>query len=540
MSNKFNKWQPFIYALLVSVGLMLGIFLKPSGSVQTYIGGSDKFTELLGIIKQSYVDTVDTEALEEETLNEMLHTLDPHSVYIPASDLKVANEQLEGNFEGIGVEFNIIDDTIMVVTALNGGPAQELGIQPGDRIVKVDSVQVAGNGITSEKVFKLLRGKGGSKVMVYIYRPGNKELIPYNITRGTIPIYSVDAWRMLNKETGYIKVSRFAENTHEEFLSAFKELQSQDLKNLILDLRGNPGGYLKTAIDLVDEFLDQPKLIVYTQGRTKQRADYSSDRQGVFEKGKLIVLIDEGSASASEIVSGAIQDWDRGMVIGRRSFGKGLVQEPYELSDGSALRLTVSRYYTPSGRCIQKDYTDKDKYDHDLYERYANGELEQEGAQTIFDSTPYFTMRLKRPVFGGGGIYPDKFVPIDTSYNSKFLMQVVSKGLIGKFAYEHLDANRKSITAIKDMNAFVNGYQITDAIYESFISFAVKSEVNQPTAIERKRSEKFIKLQIKALVARQIWRDQGFFAVIQTEDKAIAEALKQFSKNQALLSVSGN
>jgi carboxyl-terminal processing protease len=535
MSNKVNKWQPFIYALLVSVGLMLGIFLKPGASVQTYLRGSDKFTELLGIIKQSYVDTVDTEALEEETLNEMLHSLDPHSVYIPASELKVANEQLEGNFEGIGVEFNIIDDTIMVVTALNGGPAQELGIQPGDRIVKVDSIQVAGNGITSEKVFKLLRGKGGSKVMVYIYRPGNKDLIPYNITRGTIPIYSVDAWRMLNKETGYIKVSRFAENTHEEFLSAFKELQSQDLKNLILDLRGNPGGYLKTAIDLVDEFLDQPKLIVYTQGRTKQRADYSSDRQGVFESGKLIVLIDEGSASASEIVSGAIQDWDRGMVIGRRSFGKGLVQEPYELSDGSALRLTVSRYYTPSGRCIQKDYTDKDKYDHDLYERYANGELEQEGAQTIFDSTPYFTMRLKRPVFGGGGIYPDKFVPIDTSYNSKFLMQVVSKGIIGKFAYEHLDANRKSITAIKDMIAFVNGYQITEAIYESFIKFAVKNDVNQPSLAEIKRSEKFIKLQIKALVARQIWRDQGFFAVIQTEDKAIAEALKQFSKNQALL-----
>lgn len=540
MSNKFNKWQPFIYALLVSVGLMLGIFLRPGASVQTYLRGSDKFTELLGIIKQSYVDTVDTEALEEETLNEMLHSLDPHSVYIPASELKVANEQLEGNFEGIGVEFNIIDDTIMVVTALNGGPAQELGIQPGDRIVKVDSIQVAGNGITSEKVFKLLRGKGGSKVMVYIYRPGNKDLIPYNITRGTIPIYSVDAWRMLNKETGYIKVSRFAENTHEEFLSAFKELQSQDLKNLILDLRGNPGGYLKTAIDLVDEFLDQPKLIVYTQGRTKQRADYSSERQGVFESGKLIVLIDEGSASASEIVSGAIQDWDRGMVIGRRSFGKGLVQEPYELSDGSALRLTVSRYYTPSGRCIQKDYTDKDKYDHDLYERYANGELEQEGAQTIFDSTPYFTMRLKRPVFGGGGIYPDKFVPIDTSYNSKFLMQVVSKGLIGKFAYEHLDANRKSITAIKDMNAFVNGYQITEAIYESFIKFAVKNEVNQPSLAEVKRSEKFIKLQIKALVARQIWRDQGFFAVIQTEDKAIAEALKQFSKNQALLTGSSN
>ncbi len=540
MSNKFNKWQPFIYALVLSMGLAMGIFLRPAGSVQTFIGKSDKFSELLSIIDQSYVDTVDKDVLEEETLNEMLHNLDPHSVYIPASELKVANEQLEGNFEGIGVEFNIIDDTIMVVSALNGGPAQELGILPGDRIVKVDSIRVAGNGITSEKVFKLLRGKGGSKVKVQIYRPGEKQLIPFTITRGTIPIYSVDAWRMLDKETGYIKVSRFAENTHDEFMTAFNELKAQNLQNLVLDLRGNPGGYLKTAIDLADEFLEDAKLIVYTQGRSKPRTEYSAERKGVFEKGKFVVLIDEGSASASEIVSGAIQDWDRGMVIGRRSFGKGLVQEPYELSDGSALRLTVSRYYTPSGRCIQKDYSDKDKYDHELYERYANGELETEGSQTIFDSTPYFTKRLNRPVFGGGGIYPDKFVAIDTSYNSQFLMKVISKGLIGKFSYEYLDANRKAITAIKDLTSYVNGYQISQNVYEDFIAFVVKNEVQSPNKEEKKRSEKFIKLQLKALVARQIWRDQGFFAVVQTEDKVIAAALKAIAQNQALLTGSTN
>ena len=540
MSNKFNKWQPFIYALVLSIGLAMGIFLRPAGSVQTFIGKSDKFSELLSIIDQSYVDTVDKDVLEEETLNEMLHNLDPHSVYIPASELKVANEQLEGNFEGLGVEFNIIDDTIMVVSALNGGPAQELGILPGDRIVKVDSIRVAGNGITSEKVFKLLRGKGGSKVKVQIYRSGEKQLIPFTITRGTIPIYSVDAWRMLDKETGYIKVSRFAENTHDEFMAAFNELKAQNLQNLVLDLRGNPGGYLKTAIDLADEFLEDAKLIVYTQGRSKPRTEYSAERKGVFEKGKLVVLIDEGSASASEIVSGAIQDWDRGMVIGRRSFGKGLVQEPYELSDGSALRLTVSRYYTPSGRCIQKDYSDKDKYDHELYERYANGELESEGTQTIFDSTPFFTKRLNRPVFGGGGIYPDKFVAIDTSYNSQFIMKVISKGLIGKFSYEYLDAHRKEITAIKDLTSYVNGYQISQKVFEDFIAFVVKNEVQSPNKEEKKRSEKFIKLQLKALVARQIWRDQGFFAVVQTEDKAIAAALNAIMQNQALLTGSTN
>jgi carboxyl-terminal processing protease len=291
--------------------------------MQTFMRGNNKFSELLNIINQSYVDTVNLEQLEEIAINDLLKGLDPHSVYIPASDLQIANEQLEGNFEGIGVEFNIISDTIMVVSAINGGPAQELGILPGDRIVKVDTLPVAGVGITSEKVFKLLRGTGGTKVAVTIFRLNSKEPIVFNITRGTIPIFSVDAWRMINNETGYIKISRFAENTHEEFLKAFDELKKDKLKNLIIDLRGNPGGYLSTAIQLVDELLDDRKLIVYTQGRSKPRAEYKAERPGVFEQGKLIVLIDEGSASASEIVSGAVQDWDRGMVIGRRSFGKG-------------------------------------------------------------------------------------------------------------------------------------------------------------------------------------------------------------------------
>jgi carboxyl-terminal processing protease len=329
--------------------------------VGNFLGGKNKFTELLGIINQSYVDSVEMSELEEQAINDLLKGLDPHSVYIAASDLKQANEQLEGNFEGIGVEFNIVNDTIMVVTALNGGPAMELGIMPGDRIVGVDSTNVAGVGITSEKVFKMLRGQGGTKVDVTIYRPSAKDNIKYTITRGTIPIFSVDAWRMLNKETGYIKISRFAENTHEEFLKAFADLKAEGVQNLVIDLRSNPGGYLSAAIELVDELLEDHKLIVYTQGRSKPRAEYSSERVGVFEQGKLVVLLDEGSASASEIVGGAVQDWDRGMVIGRRSFGKGLVQEPYELSDGSAIRLTVSRYYTPSGRCIQKDYSDKEK-----------------------------------------------------------------------------------------------------------------------------------------------------------------------------------
>jgi carboxyl-terminal processing protease len=539
MSNKFNKWQPFIYGLILSVGLLLGIFLRPTTSKQTFMGGNNKFSELLNIINQSYVDTVNLEHLEEEAINDLLKGLDPHSVYIPSSELKLANEQLEGNFEGIGVEFNIIEDTIMVVSAINGGPAQELGVLPGDRIVKVDTLLVAGVGITSEKVFKLLRGEGGTKVNVTIFRPSSKDPVVYKITRGTIPIFSIDAWRMINNETGYIKISRFAENTHDEFLKAFDELKRDNLKNLIIDLRGNPGGYLSTAIQLVDELLDERKLIVYTQGRSKPRAEYKAERPGVFEKGKLIVLIDEGSASASEIVSGAVQDWDRGMVIGRRSFGKGLVQEPYELRDGSALRLTVSRYYTPSGRCIQKDYTDKEKYEHDIMDRYENGELQSDLKSAIHDSTPYYTLRLKRTVFAGGGINPDYFVPIDTSFSSFYLTEVVSNALIGKFAYEYLDQNRKAITAIPSLKIYIDAYQINDAAFEQFIAFTKRNGIEVPTASDLSRSKEFIKLQLKALIARQIWRDQGFYSVIQKQDKAILLALKKLNENQVLLN-SGN
>ncbi len=535
MSNKFNKWQPFVYALVLSFGLLLGIILKPANTVGNFLGGKNKFTELLGIINQSYVDSVEMSELEEQAINDLLKGLDPHSVYIAASDLKQANEQLEGNFEGIGVEFNIVNDTIMVVTALNGGPAMELGIMPGDRIVGVDSTNVAGVGITSEKVFKMLRGQGGTKVDVTIYRPSAKDNIKYTITRGTIPIFSVDAWRMLNKETGYIKISRFAENTHEEFLKAFADLKAEGVQNLVIDLRSNPGGYLSAAIELVDELLEDHKLIVYTQGRSKPRAEYSSERVGVFEQGKLVVLLDEGSASASEIVGGAVQDWDRGMVIGRRSFGKGLVQEPYELSDGSAIRLTVSRYYTPSGRCIQKDYSDKEKYEHDLMDRFENGELENDGKSAIFDSTPYYTLRLKRTVYGGGGILPDFFVPIDTGYYSNFLTMVVANALIGKFAYEYLDQNRSAITAIPSLKVYNEAYQINDKVYETFVKFAVSNGIEMPTEASKQKSKPFIKQQIKALIARQIWRDQGYYMVIQKDDKAIQMALQRLQSNQTLL-----
>lgn len=531
-----NNWKPLIYGLLISIGIGIGMLLKPSGN--GFIGGmgsKNKLNEIMQIIKEAYVEEVDTDSIEEAGINSILTNLDPHSVYIPAKDLSLANEQLEGNFEGIGVEFNIVNDTIMVVSPLSGGPSAELGIMAGDRIINVDTLNVAGTGITNDKVFKLLRGPKGSVVNVKIYRPATRSIIPFAITRNTIPIFSIDASFMLNGKTGYIKISRFADKTHDEFLQAFKELNAFGMENLVLDLRGNPGGYLHAATLIADELLDNKKLIVYTEGRTKARAESYAKNTGVFEQGKLIVLIDEGSASASEIVSGAVQDWDRGIIIGRRSFGKGLVQEPFELSDGSAMRLTVSRYYTPSGRCIQKDYKNGKDYDHDLIDRYTNGELESAEKTMIFDSTPYLTKVLGRTVFGGGGIYPDVFVPIDTSFYSTFLTEVVSNSLIGKFAYGYLDKNRTFISKNFNIETFTNGFALTDKDYEDFISFVGKEGVKATNKTETARSKDFILMQVKALIARQLYRDKGYYMVMRQRDKAIQKALESINNYNNIL-----
>ncbi len=534
--NPQNNWKPLIYGLLIALGITIGMVLQPSGNgIIGAVGSKNKLSEILQIIKQSYVDEVDIDSLEEAGINSLLTSLDPHSVYIPAKDLAVANEQLEGNFEGIGVEFNIVNDTIMVVTPLSGGPSAELGIMAGDRIIAVDTLNVAGNGITNDKVFKLLRGPKGSVVNVKIYRPAAKSVIPFAITRNTIPIFSIDASFMLNNNTGYIKISRFADKTHNEFLQAFKELNAFGMENLILDLRGNPGGYLHAATLIADELLDNKKLIVYTEGRTKPRAESLASNTGVFEQGKLIVLIDEGSASASEIVSGAVQDWDRGIIIGRRSFGKGLVQEPYELKDGSAMRLTVSRYYTPSGRCIQKDYKNGKDYDHDLIDRYTNGELENQEKTMIFDSTPYATKVLGRTVYGGGGIYPDVFVPIDTSYYSAFLTAVVSNSLIGKFAYEYLDKNRAFISKNFNIETFTNSFSLTENEYNEFVNFAADQGIIPQNKNEIVKSKDFILIQIKALIARQLYRDKGYYMVMKQRDRTVQKALEVLNNYQAIL-----
>jgi carboxyl-terminal processing protease len=530
--NNNIKWQPFIYAVLIALGIFIGIWLRPAGSMRNLMGGQNKFGEVLNLIQQAYVDTVNVEKLEEKTLNDLLTQLDPHSVYIPASDLQQANEQLEGNFEGIGVEFNILNDTIMVVSAINGGPSQELGIQAGDRIVQVDTQRVAGVGIRSEQVFKLLRGKKGTEVKVKIYRPDAAKVIPYTIVRNTIPIHSLDAGIMLDGETGYIKISRFAATTHDEFVESVNQLKLLGMQNLILDLRGNPGGYLTAATEMCDELLDGDKMIVYTSGRTQPRNEYKAERAGLFEKGKLVVLIDEGSASASEILSGAVQDWDRGIIIGRRSFGKGLVQEPFSLRDGSAIRLTVARYYTPSGRCIQKPYEDGyDEYEAEIYHRYEDGELTDTNARKVLDTTVYKTSG-GRDVYSKGGIMPDVIVPIDTNYRSLYVTEVLSAGLLNQFVFTYVDGHRKELSKFSNVVEFNKAFKTN--LFELFVQYAAAKGISG-TAAERNRGSVYLNRHLKALVARQLWRDKGYYTVLSADDEAIKKALKALGRYHEIL-----
>ena len=526
-------WQPFIYALLIVVGIILGIWLKPNTEGGQFLFKSkNKIGQILSIINEAYVDTVDVDSLEDVAIEELLTQLDPHSVYIPAKDLQQANEGLEGNFEGVGIEFSILDDTIMVANVIKDGPASKVGILPGDRIIKVDTANVAGIGIKNEQVFKLLRGAAGTKVLVQLFRPDGKRKISYSISRGQIPIYSIDAALMLNNQTGYIKIERFAASTHQEFLEALEKLQTQQLKNLILDLRNNPGGYLSAANQIADEFLDDKKLIVYTEGRTQRRVEYRAENPGNYESGKLIVLIDEGSASASEIVSGALQDWDRGVVLGRRSFGKGLVQEPFKLNDGSAIRLTVSRYYTPAGRCIQKDYTNGIvAYEHEISNRYEDGEVSDERKLKIKDSTTYKTTN-GRKVYGGGGITPDVFVAVDTSYINQFYAALFEQSLLSRFTYNFMDANRKTLTTTyKNAATFNASFYVNDVLWNKFISYIKENSRGNFTDEEIKQSEKQVRHLLKAMIARQVWRDEGYFTVLSSEDKMIRKAIETFSSN---------
>jgi carboxyl-terminal processing protease len=524
---KFYIYLPLFFALILVLGIFIGrsmSFFRSAPVLNTGNSG-DKLEQILRYVAEQYVDTIKPKELVDKTIVAMLQNLDPHSAYITSDELQAMNEPLQGEFEGIGVEFNIVDDTIRVIDAITGGPAEAVGMQAGDKIIKVDGKAVAGVKITNKNVMEKLKGAGGTKVKVDVLRKGRKQLLEFTITRGTIPIYSIDVAYMVTPKTGYIKISRFASTTYDEYLQAFAKLQSQGMNKLIIDLRGNGGGYLNTAVDIADEFLSKGKGIVYTEGKARPRKDYMATSRGQFEAGELIVLIDDGSASASEILAGALQDNDRATIIGRRSFGKGLVQEQTEFADGSAIRLTIARYFTPTGRSIQKPYANGvHAYYDEEYSRYSNGELESADSIKVTDSLKYVTPGGKI-VYGGGGIIPDVFVALDTAGRSRYLTEVVYNGLVNDFAYEYADRERARLQEYKTPANFIKSFQIDEQLMNSFIAYAERYKVSRNDA-QIQASAKVLKTQLKALIARNIWNNEGFYPALQQQDNVLMKAIE--------------
>ncbi len=483
------------------------------------------------LISTFYVDSVDNEKLVEDAIVGMLKNLDPHSEYLSQEEVRKLNEPLEGGFEGVGVQFNILNDTLLVVAPISGGPSEKVGILAGDRIIYIDDENVAGIGLTNSGVQQRLKGKKGTKVKLKILRKGAAKLLDFTVERDKIPIYSVEASYMASDDVGYIKISQFSATTAIEFAKSLKELNKRGMKNLILDLRGNPGGYLKAAIEVVNEFLDGDKLIVYTEGVTNPRREYHSSSEGLFKKGKVAVLINEGSASASEIVTGAIQDWDRGIVLGRRSFGKGLVQRPLNLQDGSMIKLTIAKYYTPSGRCIQKPY-DKgvDAYRREIYMRDV---LHQESDSISHTGPEYHTKSSQRLVYGGGGINPDIFIAADTTGYSDYYRDLIALGVINRFILSYMDKNRDILKEKYSTYEYFNkSFVIDDKMIVELLEEGKKNEIKSDIK-ELEVSMHLLKNQLKALIARNIWGVNEYFQTINPNSNEFNKALDILSSDKS-------
>ncbi len=485
-----------------------------------------KFAALLQTINYYYVDSTNQEKLTEQAIVAMLKELDPHSVYISKEEVKKANEPLQGNFEGVGIQFQLFRDTILVVAAVPGGPSDKLGIMAGDKIVTINGEIAYGPKVNNNYVMERLRGAKGTKVNVEIARKGRRGLIDYTIVRDKIPLNSIDATYMVTNDIGYIKLTRFARTSLSEVKESISKLKSQGMKNLILDLRNNSGGFLDVAIDLSDEFLTSEKLIVYTQGLRSPRMDFKATSRGGFEKGRLIVMVNEGSASASEIVAGAVQDWDRGLVLGRRSFGKGLVQRPFDLPDSSVVRLTTARYYTPSGRCIQKSYEEgADNYYDDLTNRFKHGEFVSADSIHFPDSIKYYTPS-KRVVYGGGGIMPDVFVPLDTTASSKYYLDILRKGLMNEFVIDYMENNRKSLNSLyPNLATYRKDFVMDDNLMSEFTTFAASKGVPLDNeGLETSGNE--IRYIIRGLIARNLFDVSAYFEMINPIDHELMRAVE--------------
>jgi carboxyl-terminal processing protease len=529
---KYNRaYLPLIIGVAMAVGILIGFYMPhpQTGLYTNFPPSNDKLSRVLDIIESDYVDTVNRNALIEEAIPVMLRKLDPHSVYIPASDLAQANEPLQGNFDGIGVSFNMLTDTVLIISTIPGGPSEKAGIIAGDKIIYVNDSLIAGKNIPDEDVVKMLKGPRGTKVDLKIERKGAADLLPFTIIRDKIPIYSVDVSYMMSDEVGYIKISNFALTTHDEFKKGVRELKEQGMKKLILDLRGNSGGVMDAATQIADEFLPEGKLIVFTMGKSTPRQDVKATAQGDFETGELVVLIDEWSASASEILAGAVQDNDRGTIIGRRSFGKGLVQEPVMFRDGSGMRLTIARYYTPTGRSIQKPYDEGvDKYYEDLGNRMMHGEFEEADSIRQDDSLR-FTTPGGKVVYGGGGIMPDIFVPIDTTGVTDYFLAIRNSGLLYRYAMKYTEDNRETLRKYNDLPA-LSKWLDEQNLLAKFVAYASQNGVPANKG-QIDISGRVIAIQLKAYIARNMLDNKGFYPVWQEIDRTLLDALNYLENN---------
>lgn len=513
--------------VILSVFLIAGassVFAQqPSSSFSAY-----KFVRFIQYLSGNYVDTINVNKLVDNAIIEMLAQLDPHSIYISKEDVQAMNEPLEGNFEGIGVEFNIMNDTLMVVNPISGGPSERVGILSGDRIIAIDGKSITNIGLKIPDVHKYLRGSKGTKVTVQIKRRSVENPIEFTITRDKIPIYSIDATYMAQPGVGYIKVNRFAATTDQEFAEAMEKLSRQKMKDVIIDLRNNGGGLLNIAYEMANYFFEAGKLIVYTEGRNNPRTNFFSDSKGPLFKGRVIILIDEGSASASEILAGALQDWDRGVIVGRRSFGKGLVQNQLPLPDGSMIRLTVAKYYTPTGRAIQRPYNNgnAEKYYTELNDRFTKGELFNSDSIHMPDSLKYKTLVKGKTVYGGGGIMPDVFVPLDTSFYSEYYGKLVRSGLLNQFTLSWVDSNRKQLVAdYPKFEKFKKNFQVSDAMIEQIVEMAEKQKIPRDNdGLNHSSNE--LKKQLKGLISQSLFSTSHYFEVTNEDNDALLKALE--------------
>ena len=523
---KKHSYIPLIAAISLVLGMAVTYLLLGGKGNTGAIYRQDKISQILGLIDREYVDDIGKDSLMDKAITGLLQELDPHSVYMTAEQVKKENESLRGNFDGIGVQFRIIEDSITVVRTIKGGPSEKAGIMAGDRIVKVNGKKL--NNITNDTVLHYLKGPKGSKVVLSIKRRGSSKLIDYTVKRDKIETNALAYYGMLDTITGYIKLDEFSATSHNEVNAALQSLVGKGMKQLVFDLRGNGGGYLDQAVKIADEFIVKGDLIVYTDGRYRGRQDYFATNGGLFEEGKIIVLIDELSASASEILSGCIQDNDRGIVVGRRTFGKGLVQEQKELSDKSAVRLTVARYYTPSGRCIQRPYIngDPDKYFQDFLDRYANMEAD---ADTIsHDKKLQFTTKKGRKVYGGGGIEPDVSLPYSIFKRSDYYSQLLRQGLIYKYCFDYVDNNREKFANYKGGKDFVKNYSVSGKDLMAMLSFAEKNGVKKQALSNKEQIE--IKKLMKAYIGQNLYDEKCFYSIYTELDDELQEALKSFAK----------